>query len=460
MPIATLKPTAESLEERQQPISHVKIEPSSYRGIVINSQDTPLTSIISYTEGSPWVVTYYSQVLGAHNDIREVDVSQPNVYQQYTKIIDFELRLTSELNTSYDENSGITTVVGSAVVYAGVIPNKADYITAIGADNRLMIFRVTQVERLSYRRQSVFNINFSLVGYADIETDIITKLDERSAYIYYFNKDRIGEGISPLVREEDNQVLMQLPAVLSDLVEYYYQTFYSRETNTMLLPGQEVRIYDHGLISYVNKILPTKDHPFICKIRVLPNDCDLAIEQPSIWNMLLKRDISHMSVIHKEMTLVNKNQFIKRSFGKGASFFNMDYFVYPHTPDLSMVTKNAYRPKEGMLELEVMIPTFNRHGSLSTILNDVYTESTASMPAIYPILEDSYYVFSTHFYNNLPSCSLLESLTLDYLNRRPISLNRLKYLYTRYKNWARLEQFYYGPILFTLIKQALLEVHS
>ncbi len=460
MPIATLKPTVDTLEDTQQPISPVNIEPPSYRGIVINSQDTPLTSLIAYTEGSPWAVTYYSQVLGAHNDIREVDVSQPNVYQQYTKIIDFEIKLTSELSTSYDDNTGITTVIGSGVVYAGVVPNKADYITAVGADNRLMIFRLTQVERLSYRRQSVFNVNFNLVGYADVEIDIITKLDERSAYIYHFNKDRLIDGISPLVREEDNETLMQLPSVLNDLVEYYYANFYSRETNTLLLPGQEVRIYDHGLITYINKILATKDHPFICKTRVLPNDCDLALEQPSIWNMLLKRDISHMSVIHKEMKLVPKNSFIKRSFGKGASFFNMDYFVYPDTPDLSMVTKNAYRPKEGMLELEVMIPTFNRHGSLSTILNDVYTEGTTSMPSIYPILEDSYYVYSTHFYNRLSSVSLLESLTLDYLNRRPISLAKLKFLYTKYKNWARLEQFYYGPILFTLIKQSLVEVQS
>lgn len=458
MPIATLKPEVDTLESTQQPIVPVNIEPPSYRGIVINSQDTPLTSLIAYTEGSPWAVTYYSQVLGAHNDIREVDVSQPNVYQQYTKIIDFEIKLTSELSTSYDDNTGITTVVGSAIVYAGAIPNKADYMTAMSADNRLMIFRLTQVERLSYRRQSVFNINFSLVGYADVEVDIINKLDERSAYIYHFNKDRLIDGISPLVREEDNETLMQLPYVLNDLVEYYYDNFYSRETNTLLLPGQEVRIYDHGLITYINKILATKDHPFICKTRVLPNDCDLALEQPSIWNMLLKRDISHMSVIHKEMKLVPKNSFIKRSFGKGASFFNMDYFVYPNTPDLSMVTKNAYRAKEGMLELEVMIPTFNRHGSLSTIINDVYTESTTSMPSIYPVLEDSYYVFSTHFYNKLSSVSLLESLTLDYLNRRPISLARLKFLYTKYKNWARLEQYYYGPILFTLIKQSLVEV--
>jgi hypothetical protein len=460
MPIATHKPHVETLVERQQPVIPVKIEPEAYRGIIINSQDTPLTSIIAYTEGSPWVVTYYAQILGLHNDIREVDVSHPNAYQQYTKIIDLELRLTSELSNGYDDNTGISTVTGTAIVYAGVMPNKADYLTVVGADNRLMIFRVTQVERLSYRRQSVFSINVSLVGYGDVETDILKKLDERSAYIYYFNKDRLLEGISPLVREEDNQTLMELPAVLNDMVEYYYNAFFSRETSTMLLPGQEVRIYDHGFVKYSNRILPTREHPFITKVRVLPDDCDLALDQHSLWIMMLKRDISYMPIIHKEMKLVHKNQFIRSSFGKGASFFNIDYFVYPTTPDLSAVTKNAYRPKEGMLELELMIPTMNRHGSMATLINDVYTDNIVTTPAIYPILEDSYYVFSTHFYNNLPSCSLIESLTLDYLNKRPISLSKLKFLYTRYKHWARLEQFYYGPILFTLIKQALLEVQS
>ncbi len=75
MPIATLKPDVTTLEEKQQPVIPVNIEPPSYRGIVINSQDTPLTSLIAYTEGSPWAVTYYSQVLGAHNDIRGGDVS-------------------------------------------------------------------------------------------------------------------------------------------------------------------------------------------------------------------------------------------------------------------------------------------------------------------------------------------------------------------------------------------------
>ncbi len=61
-----------------------------------------------------------------------------------------------------------------------------------------------------------------------------------------------------------------------------------------------------------------------------------------------------------------------------------------------------------------------------------------------------------NFYNTSGNYSLLEKVVINYLNNDTISLVELIECIKNYKEWERLDQYYYIPILMTLIKSILL----
>ena len=75
-----------------------------------------------------------------------------------------------------------------------------------------------------------------------------------------------------------------------------------------------------------------------------------------------------------------------------------------------------------------------------------------------PVLDETTYVFTEAFYEMKSGQSILESLTLDYLKGKPIQLAQLSGLIERCRNCGRLEQYYYFPILLTLIKASFRNV--
>ena len=70
-------------------------------------------------------------------------------------------------------------------------------------------------------------------------------------------------------------------------------------------------------------------------------------------------------------------------------------------------------------------------------------------------MENDTYIFSSKFYDNDGSKTVLEGLVLEYLNRKTINPNRLLNVLNNYLHWGQLEQFYYIPIILVLIKSAI-----
>jgi hypothetical protein len=113
MAIAKRKP------ESQPPVklNLAEVKEETYLGIVNDNDSIATTSLLAYIEGMPWTVQYYAQLIGKHNDLRELDAHQDASFQQYQKIKDLELRVDSALQTSYDNTNALTSVTGSANVY-------------------------------------------------------------------------------------------------------------------------------------------------------------------------------------------------------------------------------------------------------------------------------------------------------------------------------------------------------
>ena len=147
------------------------------------------------------------------------------------------------------------------------------------------------------------------------------------------------------------------------------------------------------------------------------------------------------------MLLVNKAIFHGNSYIHGLAFSNIDYIVYPDDPDTSTVVRSQPRVKPTS-DIDIIVDPnydFTRN----------YVTDALTTPYVNGVMNaDETYVLSEAFYSNLPTQSLIEIITKDYLKRNTIDLKQLLDLYSKYRTLPKLEQFYYGPMLITFIKEA------
>jgi hypothetical protein len=337
-------------------------------------------------------------------------------------------------------------------MYGTILPNVSDYFITDTGDAKKGIFRVNNVERKNFNRDSAFYIEYELVGFAEIIPQTYNDLEAKVIRTYYFSKDRLVDGLQPLVKEEDHQQIDGLRDNYLNLVRYYFKTFFNRKYMTLVLPGQNFGIYDSFLVDYLLKIVDSFDAEEIRLMKQLPTDFEVFLSQPQLWKAMYDRDYNNLEYSNQHMGLVAKNHFNISSWIRGMAYTNIDYVIYPITPDESSLVKED--PQVKTLSIEEIIETKSVSGVLANMINLQYVEPNKTYQQILPVLVDDYYVLSSNFYLNTANQSLLEILTKDYLKRQSIDLKKLYALIGTYKSWSRLEQFYYTPILITLIKEA------
>lgn len=449
MSIAKRKPTAEvPVNTSALP----QVQPAPYKGVVYDDKNTPLVSLIAYISGAPWSVNYYSQVVGEHNDLREIDPGQSGVYQQYKKTIGLELRVENALNSSYDNERGITTVTGSANVYPFMVPNVADYICADAGSNRYALFRVTQVDRKSFNRDSVYTIEYELIGYVEQNRELYDNIESKVVKSFHFSKDRLIEGLSPTLRTEDYHKVINLKSLYSDLVRYYYKSFFDIRFGTLVIPGQERPCYDSFLANYISTLVETTDAPEIMSVRNIPTDRETYLSQPQFWDLLRNKDYNGKAYTNNKMGLVSKTLFNRNSFVQGLAFSNINYVVYPDNPDTSAYigTMQCIKP----ILSTTLVETIGQNNVVFTLAENQLEAEARTYKLIHDVLVDDFYVLSAEFYNETQEQSVLEILVKDYLKGNTIDLSKLYAVTDTFRKWKRLEQYYYGPILMTLIKEA------
>ena len=81
MAIAKLKPDAEIKPVLELP----QVQKETYQGIVADNNNVPHAALVAYIDGMPWTVDYYGQLLGKHNDLREIDPGQNAAFHNTRK---------------------------------------------------------------------------------------------------------------------------------------------------------------------------------------------------------------------------------------------------------------------------------------------------------------------------------------------------------------------------------------
>lgn len=445
MPIASFKPDTDSSNLVKLP----SVQPEVYKGIVVDDSSVPLNSLISYIEGAPWTITYYSQIVGQHNDLRDHDPTQNSIYQLYSKVIDLEIRVTTPISSSQDSLSTALTVTGSALMFPFMTPNVSDMFIADVGDNNKGLFRIINVERKIFNRDSVYSIDYDLVAYVDNEPIRISDLESKVARVYYFHRDRLISGINPNVLDTEHQQILDLKDRLDTITRYYFKTFYNREYSTLILPGQSVSVYDSYLVQYLLKIFSTNDADELIHIRNLPTEGDPYMDQPQFWSAMINRDYTILSRCNRRMGLAPVAAFGYDPLLHGLRYTRIQYIIYPVNGDQSVFSEST--PILKPTSTVSVTSTLEGRSTLQSIIENNYVDTNTMIPVIHPVLYDDCYVLSEAFYNDSPHLTLLEALTLDYLHHRALNKDKLLLLADRSMNWSRLDQYYYIPIIITLI---------
>ena len=454
MPIAKLKPITFQPPKPNLP----EIRKNVLKDVVVDGISEPLDRLTMFVEGTPWVVTYYSQVKVPDNATMSLDTNASGIQQQYQKIENFELRVTQGLTQDYDSTTGLTRVSGTSNVFPAIVPIMDDMIIGAAATGRIGIYRVNNVERTAIALKSAHAINYTLVSFIDENPLELENLESKVIRTYFFDKERVLEGGFPLLKEEDHNAFNELEDIYRNIIDYYFDNFYNPSMQAIVIPGQKEHIVDTFLLEFLLSIIEVSDHPLILKHRRFFTDNDPYMDQNNLWDMLLDRNARMLEQINQKYQYISVSTFNRSSWLKGLAYSGVKYVAYPKTPDLTVKTQKDTNAKIGMtIELT---PTTNRRGVASTAIVQSYPTGTGNMVKIFPVLTDDYYVFSQNFYDSTSGLSLLEKLVLEFLRHEAINPTELIALLSDFNSWARLEQFYYLPICLMMVKQCRLELYS
>jgi hypothetical protein len=435
-------------------IKTISVQSPKASTVVIDRSQVPKSDLLTHIEGSAWSVDYYSQVIDKDTGLSGQQISVDGAYQQYKLVINLELRVTSPLSQSQDDDSKTMTSTGTALIYAPVIPNEGDMFVASLSPGSRVIFRLTGTTKKSLYKESIYEINYVL------NSDDQGKLDDLNSKVInttYFEKEFIKYGQNPIVEEASYNAAIELTNSLKLIMSSYFNKFISNEFKTLIVPGQDSPTYDHYLTTFILEQFNNWDDPAILKITKLNVRSEQVMQSPCIWTAIKKRDASYLDIGFKRAGLTSVNIFPLNPTFNTIRYTGIVNAVYPLdavdtvdkmyiTPDFLPLTVPYAEPDNPVGILNQMVETINANAY-----------QTGTLAYISRVTVDDYYVLSQDFYDKTTNRNVLETTVWDYLEKRTLNPKQLLDTVKLYLNWGNLEQFYYGPILMTLIKVAMRE---
>lgn len=433
-----------------------------------NPAANTLNALTSFVTGSSWIVTWYSQVLGADNAPQPFDVNRAIAYQPYRKINNLELMVTTPLQHQQDPETKEFEVTGTAIAYAFLTPNAGDTFIAQVDNGQMAIFNVTRSEKATYMKNANYSIDYKLVCY--IDPVLVANLDAKSIQVLEFVKGLLTDGQNPLLSANDYALFGGLQKLYVDLVSFYFRDFFSQERQTFLVPDQDMETYDHFLTRAMVDIVATDDSLRLPMLRMPAVEGDRAMVNVTIWDAVLRTDRSLLLTGIQEMGVLPTVMFRNFPNLTGIYYTGIDNLIYPKDPrtDVDRTYDGTY--PSGWPIQDLQGDGTLRYKSLQRILqaNDPTffatqcqcvekADGTTQLPVIVPVTQDDYYVFTQAFYNwrGGTLSSQLEVLVKGAIDTQTIDRTQLIQIGTQAFNWPNLERFYYIPMILALIRISL-----
>jgi len=435
----------------------------------VDTTYTPRASLLQYVDGSRWEVTYYSQVLGADSEPGPWQLNRSPTDQQYAKITQFELLVTSPLSQQEEEPGRSFTVTGTATIVPTMKVNVGDMFTADAGDGREALFAITQAGRKTYLKDSVFEVEYQLVDYIDNRAEVKADLDRKSIRRLVYMKEFLTWGENPMVLEGTYEDLLDLQRMEKEILNFYLRDFYSLQHRTLIIPGQQLSAYDPFIVRMILDMVPAEDHPLIQTIASPVVKANRNSGSYTVLDAVLNGSASYMQMGVQFMRLMSTSFFKGRPDISSIYYTGIKLVACPldNRTDVDVDYEGSFNPcscsaQESLVGGVTYGTTGTRWKDLSryiqsTNLDGFFIPPTdAQMPSIVPVTVDEYYIFSEPFYTRRGAFnSKLEVLAKQLIDEEAIDTVTLVQLAKECHRWPNLERFYYVPILLALIKVAL-----
>lgn len=311
----------------KEPTYNAEVSGPEYRHSIVDSDKVPIDSLLTHIEGMSWTVDYYSQILGADDEVNDYNPSELGPYQQYQKIVKYEVKLQGDLSSSFDSAQNRANVTGTAITYPKLKPNKGDVLVGDIGDGRAGRFTVTNVTQKSIFNNSVYEIDFELASILTRnETEI---LDSHVVKTVYFDRDFLLFGQNPLLVSEEYQLKTRLDKTISEVLSSWLSEFYSYEIQSIQVPQINKIVFDPFLTLAMVRVFGTRDHPVFAKLSMYNCDEQTFSNYTDIWSAFISGEEYILKMAFSKYQLVHVKQFSNNIHLRGIRFSNIDYVVMP-----------------------------------------------------------------------------------------------------------------------------------
>jgi hypothetical protein len=424
-------------------------KPVGMRSAIVDSRFQSLAGLITYIEGTPWVVQWFSGVLGTNDELTPLQPGQAPIYNQYIKINGLEIRVQEPLSQTTDTATNEISIVGSAACFPHFIPNYGDMFLADIGDGREAMFMVSSApERKSLFSDSAYLINYSLVDVGEGVAARRANLEQKVQATRVFRKNLLQDGKNPVLIEQDSLNYDRLGQRYHNLVRNYLAEFYNTESKTLEMPHVTDRVYDHYLTRFILDTVDTSVNNGLKFVRTLNVGGAESMDVFTVWDMLRETDLSLVPLLQQRMWLAGTEYFTRQASFASIRYSSLTSTVYPYDrmPDSPLAAVGGVDPYPLST---VVYPHLDHFDSALTIGNITIPQP----PMIHPIGHDTSYVFSSAFYTNTsPGQSALELIVRRALNNETVDARWVLQLCDSVNTWRPLDRFYYIPVLLVIIK--------
>lgn len=415
-------------------------------------------SLLKFVEGYPWTVNYYGQMVNDANTLEHVDPGTPVLTQPYYHVSGLILQVTSPLKSSYDETNGVTTVVGTGLFPFGVKPNKGDTFIGSVDSGEDAIFVINSVFRLTHRKDSLYEVNYSLYQYTSASPGTVNTLNEKIQERYFFNKDTNYFNRDLLVTADVKEAKERLTKYLRESEDYYFATFAQRDAGGIFIPGTEDSYYDPHLVNFLTKTVPYSrliQYPFF-KYTYR----DKYAQQQTFFDMLLIRNVNYSNRINKKQSFVGTASLYNSSRFGTMFHAGVDYVLYPKDPNQKLDI-DKYTIRDPVDAFTTGYLSDKNYEVLPLTIKTKKNNTEYVKPVLHEMFKDDFYLVSENFYryvddnSTYADTSFIELMIYKFMKSEAIAREDLVVLMESYHQWSLIHQFYILPVIWLIIRNTL-----
>lgn len=415
----------------------------------IDNDEVVLENVLKYVDYPIWNVDYYRQLLGETDPSLPHDGAIHDTLQQYEKIKGLQIRVIDDLSDVTFEDNITTIMTGSGLVITAQSPNEGDMFFATLPNGRNGVFTITEVNKKSYNLKVFYGINYSFVHFGDTTSGRNSLKDLETKVIKNLTYQECHECNGDVVILEDSALgdIKELQLFLSGSRSWYGKFFIEPNSNAYIIPNDNGQmLYDPFITNFITN---TNKHPnafdLLTVNTINVHQEDVALQQDTFWDMLLRRDYNLLSYVNHEMGVVSSQSFATTNYVDSIKYNWIDYVVYPryhhnHKPHV----KNAKIVTDDLMISQLSSP-------IRLFSSEVFDNSGNLIPNV---TDDDFYVLSKGFYTET-TMTVFESMVMKYIKREELDFDQVLKVVKNYRRYGLVEQFYYLPIFWVLAKDVL-----